>query len=251
MAVQFRIGMLTPSGNTGLEPITCELVHKLNNVSVHFSRLAVTRVGLDDDSAGQFTFEGFKAAASLLVDARVQAIAWNGTSGSWMGVSADQELCRKLEDALGVPFTTSTLAMLEAFREYGLSRYSLAVPYSRDMADRIVEEYARQGLTCVNLAFRNRNTVAQSGAMDEDMISDLLTSAAHPDAQCIAVVCTNVRAAPLVDRFERDHGLTVLDSITVTAWKCLKMVGAPRAGLAGWGRLFADPGQPESRARAT
>jgi maleate isomerase len=37
-----RIGILTPSSNTVLEPVTHEMTRGLNDVSVHFSRLRVT-----------------------------------------------------------------------------------------------------------------------------------------------------------------------------------------------------------------
>lgn len=41
MVQQIRIGMLTPSSNTALEPIVCRVVSGLPEVSVHFSRFRV------------------------------------------------------------------------------------------------------------------------------------------------------------------------------------------------------------------
>jgi maleate isomerase len=235
--------MITPSQNTTLEPVNCELVRNCPEVSVHFTRIAVSGVSLDQRSAKQFTFANFLSAARLLVDARVQAIAWNGTSGSWMGVDLDRRLCRQLEDAVGVPVTSSTLALIEAFRQFGVERYSLAVPYSKDMADRIVEVYAAEGFQCVHSTFRGWNTGPEQSAMDEPAVRDLLDSAAHPKSQGIAVVCTNVRAAPLVEEVERNHNTTVFDSVLMTTWQCLRMVGFRNPGFVGWGRLLhaGDP----------
>jgi len=234
----FRIGMLTPSQNTTLEPITSQLVRDYSGVTAHFSRIAVSGVGLDKRSSRQFTFRNFVSAARLLLDAQVQVIAWNGTSGSWMGVGVDRKLCRQLEDALGVPVTSSTLAMLEAFRELGIQRYSLAVPYSKDMAHRIAEVYSAEGLRCVHSVFRGWNTGPEQSSMDEAAVRDLLETAVHPEAQCIAVVCTNVRAAPLIEEVEQRHNTTVLDSVAVTAWQCLRLVGIRNPRVAGWGRLL-------------
>ncbi|MDR3496087.1 MAG: Asp/Glu/hydantoin racemase, partial [Ancalomicrobiaceae bacterium] len=40
-----RIGMLTPSSNTVLEPVTSRILAGLADVSVHFSRFRVTAIG--------------------------------------------------------------------------------------------------------------------------------------------------------------------------------------------------------------
>src|SRR5476651_1416083 len=42
-----RLGMLTPSSNTVLEPVTAQIVAGLTDVTVHFSRFRVTEIGLD------------------------------------------------------------------------------------------------------------------------------------------------------------------------------------------------------------
>ena len=60
-----------------------------------------------------------------------------------------------------------------------------------------------------------------------------------PDA--IAIVCTNMAGAPLVDALERDLGVPVYDSIAVVIWESLLLAGLSPATVAGWGRLFADP----------
>lgn len=201
-------------------------------------------MGLDRASATQFQLRHFLRAARLLGDAKVQAIAWAGTSGSWMGVGADRALCDALQEALGIPVTTSTLAILDAFRESGLERYSLAVPYSKDIADRIVEVYGHEGFRCAHSVFRGWNTSEEHIAMDQSIVRDLLESAVHPEAQGIAVVCTNVQAATLAEEIEQHHNIQVFDSVLVTAWKCLQMVGLTGVHLPGWGRLLSTLNHP-------
>ena len=41
-----RLGMLTPSSNTALEPITYAMLAGVEGVSVHFSRFKVTEITL-------------------------------------------------------------------------------------------------------------------------------------------------------------------------------------------------------------
>jgi maleate isomerase len=69
-----------------------------------------------------------------------------------------------------------------------------------------------------------------------------VVAAGRPDAiapDAIAVVCTNLRAAPLVAALEAETGVVMLDSIATVVWKSLALAGADPARVAGWGRLFA------------
>ena len=53
MSKRVRLGMLTPSSNTALEPITSAMVAQLPGVSAHFSRFTVTEISLSDKALGQ------------------------------------------------------------------------------------------------------------------------------------------------------------------------------------------------------
>jgi len=50
-----------------------------------------------------------------------------------------------------------------------------------------------------------------------------------------------VRGAMIAPALERDLGLPIYDSVAVTVWKCLTMVGIAPDRLSAWGRLFSDP----------
>ena len=68
MLAKHRIGMITPSVNTALEPLTVEMISAVDDdVSVHFTRLEVHDIRLDHESDRQFTYEAFLDAARLLV----------------------------------------------------------------------------------------------------------------------------------------------------------------------------------------
>ena len=57
MQSQTRIGMITPSLNTVLEPVTYALLSDLPDVTAHFSRVRVTHISLGDDATSQFADE--------------------------------------------------------------------------------------------------------------------------------------------------------------------------------------------------
>ena len=46
------------------------------------------------------------AAAGLLGDAKVDVIAWNGTSAAWLGFETDERLCEAITAATGIAATT-------------------------------------------------------------------------------------------------------------------------------------------------
>ena len=89
-----RIGMLTPSSNTVLEPtVQAMLAQSTATCTAHFSRFTVTEIGLNERQLSQFDPAPIVAAAELLGHAHCGAISWAGTSGSWLGLEQDTALC--------------------------------------------------------------------------------------------------------------------------------------------------------------
>ncbi|EGD01494.1 putative arylmalonate decarboxylase, partial [Burkholderia sp. TJI49] len=66
MISRIRIGILTPSSNTALEPLTSAIVAELPNVSVHFARFTVTEIALSAAALDQFDAERVLVAARQL-----------------------------------------------------------------------------------------------------------------------------------------------------------------------------------------
>ena len=75
-----RLGMLTPSSNTVLEPTTVAMLAGVPEATAHFARFRVLEIALSDRALGQFDDSEILRAAELLADAKVDVIAWNGTS---------------------------------------------------------------------------------------------------------------------------------------------------------------------------
>ena len=66
MTRRVRLGMLTPSSNTVLEPVTMAMLAGLPDVSAHFSRFKVTEIALSEQALGQFDDSEILRAAELL-----------------------------------------------------------------------------------------------------------------------------------------------------------------------------------------
>src|SRR6476661_9192605 len=128
-----RLGMLTPSSNTALEPITSAMLAGIADISVHFSRFKVTEIALSEAALRQFDDSEILRAAELLAHAKVDVIAWNGTSASWLGFDRDERLCERITAATGIAACTSVLAFREIFELTGVSRIGLVTPYTDDV----------------------------------------------------------------------------------------------------------------------
>lgn len=244
MTKRIKLGMLTPSSNTALEPITSAMVSGLQNskvqVSAHFSRFTVTEISLRDQALGQFDLEKILNAAKLLADAHVDVIAWNGTSSGWLGFEKDEGLCRQITEATGIPATTSVLALNEILKKTGAQDFALVTPYLNDVQQLIVQNYARSGVRCVAERHLDLHVNHSFADVEEDTIRAMVRDVAQQKPAAITTFCTNLRAAHLVEALEAETGIPVYDTISTVVWKSLRLAGVDTRELRGWGRLFAE-----------
>lgn len=235
-----RIGMIVPSSNTVLEPVTASLLHELGgSVSAHFARLKVLEISLSEASRDQFAREPVLAAARQLADAKCDVIAWNGTSASWLGLDTDQALQAAIEDETGIAATTTSLCFQEVYEALKVSKLGLITPYTEDVQRQIIATYQTMGLHVVaerHLGDRGNFSFAEYSG---DLVADLVRAVAAHAPEAVSVVCTNFRGAEHVAALESELQIPVLDSVAVTLWGCLKCAGVDTTVLAGKGRLFA------------
>ena len=63
-----RIGVLTPSSNTALEPLTSAIIAQIPGASAHFARFKVTEIALSSQALGQFDDSKILLAAEMLAE---------------------------------------------------------------------------------------------------------------------------------------------------------------------------------------
>lgn len=234
-----RLGMLTPSSNTVLEPISAARLMDLPEVSVHFGRFAVTEISLKDQALGQFEIEPMLAAASLLADAWMDVICWNGTSAGWLGLDKDEALMAAIEKRTGIPACSSVLALIEIFRTTGLRRFGLVTPYLDEIQTAIIQTFRDAGFTCPaerHLGDPGNYSFAEVGEETIRRMCREVASDGNIDA--ITIFCTNLRGAGVVAEMEAELGLPIYDTVATALWRSMKCAGVDPARVRGWGRLF-------------
>ena len=236
------LGMLTPSSNTVLEPVTTAMLAGLPEVSAHFGRFRVTEIALSAQALGQFDDAEILGAAELLSHAKVKVIAWNGTSSGWLGFEADERLCRRITEATGAAACTSVLALNEIFALTGVKRFGLVTPYRDDVQAAIIANYAGAGFECVAERHLRKQDNFSFSETSDDEIRTMVREVAKARPDAITIFCTNLHGAPLVAELEAEFGIPIHDTISTVVWKSLRLAGVDTHRVRGWGRLFGEVG---------
>lgn len=234
-----RIGMLTPSSNTVLEPYTSAMLAPFGEqASVHFGRFRVVEISMSEASQSQFTLEPILEAAERLAESKPALICWNGTSASWLGLEKDRTLCAAITERTGVPATSTILAYDAYFRAMGVKRLGIVTPYIEEIETRMIANYAAEGIEVVSARRLDDKGNYSFASYPPEQVGALVEQVADANPDAIAIVCTNFRGAPVAARIEAATGIPVLDSVAVTAAYCLREVGLNPACVTGWGSAF-------------
>ena len=234
-----RLGMLTPSSNTVLEPLTAAMLQNVPDVTAHFGRFRVLKISLEADALQQFTTEPMLQASELLADAKVDTICWNGTSSGWLGFDADHALCKEIESHTGVKACTSVLALNEALDLTNAKRIAFVTPYLDDIQEAIISNYNASGYEVVAERHLGDPGNYSFCTYTEEQITDMCRSVAAEKPQAISVFCTNFRGARIAETIEKETGIPVYDTISTALWKSIKLAGKDPSVVKGWGKLFS------------
>lgn len=234
------LGVLTPSSNTVLEPLTAAMLAGLDDVTAHFARSRVREISLSEAALGQFEIEPILAAADLLADARVDAIIWSGTAAGWRGFATDEALCQRITERTGIEAGTAVLALNEIFRRTDVRRFGLVTPYLDEIQERIVANYEAAGFTCAAERHLGDKGNYSFSEYSEELIASMIREVAAAGVDAVTVFCTNFRGTRLAERLEAELGVPIYDTIATAVWEGLRLSGADLRRIEGWGRLFRE-----------
>jgi maleate isomerase len=240
MSKRIRIGILTPSSNTVLEPLSQKIIDQLLEVSVHFSRFTVHKIALSETALAQFDNSKIIEAAKLLADAYVDVIGWSGTSSGWLGFGQDERLCAEITAATGIPATTSVLALNKLIASMEIDQLALVTPYTDDVQQAIVRNYATIGVDCRQERHLRQSHNAGFADIPVSIFDDMVGELVESGAKHIAVFCTGLNAAHRVNSWEKQYGICVLDTVATVMWDALKIAGVDVNRVKGWGSIFSS-----------
>ena len=131
------------------------------------------------------------------------------------------------------------LALEKVFKARAISRYGLVSRYADEIQERIVENFASHGYACVGERHAGIRENDAFAALDAAAIRSMVRKVARARPEAITILCTNMRAAPLVADLERELGVPIFDSGALAVWASLRAVGVCPTRVRGWGQLFS------------
>jgi arylmalonate decarboxylase len=232
-----RIGLVTPSTNTTLEPEFARMAP--DGVSVHASR--VYQAGRQEPSSYRRMADDIETAARLLATAEVDVIAFGCTSCTYF-VSPDEVRDTMAREA-GCPTVLTADAVVDALRELGVRRVSLLGPRTEFVTLREVEFLESQGFevvahACLGLG-ENEEERRGIGRVPPETVYRLAREGDRAEAEALFVSCTQLPVVGMIGELEELFGKPVVSSNQATLWRCLRTIGVADR-RPGFGSLLAD-----------
>jgi len=182
--------------------------------------------------------ENLLAGAASLRKQGVAAAMWACTSGSFVfGWEGARRQAQEIEEFLGIPASSTSIAFVTAARKLGLSRVAVAATYPEDVAQRFEEYLGAADISVVALGSEDIVTAAEVGTLDRDRVLSFVVSRDHPEAQAVLVPDTALHTVEWLTELETRLGKPVLTANQVTMWEALRLVGEQRQS-ASLGTLF-------------
>ena len=168
------------------------------------------------------------------------AAMWACTSGSFVfGLEGATAQAKAIQDSLGIPVSSTSLAFVSAVRALGLKRVAIAATYPDDVAQLFQQLLADSGIATVSRGALEIITGVEVGTVEKDRVIAHARAYDHPDAEAILMPDTALHTVAFLDELESATGKTVLTANQVTVWEAMRLAGrvTPQQGL---GRLFRE-----------
>lgn len=234
-----RMGILVPFTNTNLEPDLALL--RPPGVSLHFARLGGYDVDAVPDS-GQMAGMGeapLDEPLRLLAGARPDVILYGCTSATLtLGSTFDRQLATRIKEMTGAATVTAAGSLIHALRALGIERIGFASPYVEQINDQAIAFLGESDIETVSRADIGAalGNYGQ-GELTPDEVFELGQRADSPDAQAIALSCTDMRSVETIARLEAALDKPVICSNQAMLYEALQVLGIDRSDI-DCGRLF-------------
>jgi arylmalonate decarboxylase len=230
-----RIGLVSPSTNTTLEPEFWRLAP--DGVSIHVAR--VYQAGPQEPSTYRRMADDIATAATLLATAEVDVIAFGCTSCTYF--VPPEEIRATMAEKAHCPTVLTADAVVDALRALNVRRVALASPRTEFVTKRELDFLASSGFEVVSSRSLGLGATEEErryiGRVPSETLYRLVASVVRPEADAIFVTCTQLPTLPMIARLEAEFGKPVVTSNQATVWRCLRHIGFT-APIRGYGRLL-------------
>lgn len=181
------------------------------------------------------------ARAAELADRGAEAVSLMGTSLSfYQGPAFNDRLISAMREATGLPATTMTRSVLDAFEHLGVRKIAVATAYGDTVNERLRSYLTSCGCAVESLCTLDIVRVDDVFKVTEADIVGVADRAAAeaPQAEALFISCGGLQTASLTDPAEKRHGIPVVSSAMAGLWGAMRLAGRDTR-CPGYGRLFA------------
>jgi maleate isomerase len=211
-----RVGLIVPSSNTTME---CELWSALpEGISLHTTRMPLTDVNVE-------SLEIMEASPNvkLLMDAEVDCILFGCTSGSLIkGREYNRKKSADIERELGIPFITTSTAVIEALKAVDAKMVSVVTPYIDEVNEKEKKFLEENGFSILSIKGMGIERNVEIGKVTPQAVYNF---AANSKGDCLFISCTNLRTFEIIETLEKDIGIPVVTSNQASLWFSLNRMG--------------------------
>ena len=229
-----KFGVILPSVNITTES---EFYRCLpDGVTAHF-----TRMEFKETTREYFEqmVDDVPAGTRMLAHAGVDAIMFACTSGSlYGGLGYDQKIIAKMKAHIDVPASTTSTAVIEAFKAVGAKKVAVATPYEDWVNELEKNFFEGNGVKVLNIQGLGLRGLDVCEVHPETLYRFAKTQD-KKEADALFLSCMGLRTLEVLSRLERDLRKPVLSSNQVTLWKLFNLCRIPGSDIrCDFGSLF-------------
>ena len=231
-----KFGVILPSVNTTTES---EFYRCLpDGVSAHFTRMEFKE---ETPESYERMIDDVPAGARMLTHAGVHAIMFACTSGSlYGGLGYDQKIISKIRENSDATASTTSTAVIEAFKAMEVKKVAVATPYVDWINELEKKFFEGSGLKVLNIQGLGLKGLDVCEVHPETLYR-FARAEDREEADALFLSCMGLRTLEILSRLERDLGKTVLSSNQVTLWKLFRLCGIPGSDIrCDFGSLFKE-----------
>lgn len=219
-----HIGILVPSSNTIIESDARLLFP--SSIAAHFARMKITR---DDAEQLSRLLDLAPAAAELLADAAVEAIAFACTTGSlYGGPGYDARIIAAIQDATGISATTTATAVINSLRSAAAQRIALVTPYEpwlNEIVARFLEDNGLKVTARYGFGISDPLETAKVAPQEIAAVVERLSSSG---VDAVLIACTAFRGVEASALLDDSLGIPIVSSNQATCRQLEQIIGADR-----------------------
>lgn len=236
-----RIGIIIPPGNVAVERefplhIPPGIVVNTNRLGRPNSEQTPESILAMNDTLAQ--------TARDLAQAYPEVIAYVCTGGSFLeGPGNEARPAQVIEQVTGIPGVSTSIAVVEALRAFGMRKVFLVGPYPHPIMKAEVRFLEHYGFEVPAYETFECMTSEANRKLTSEQIAERVLGKRDVIAQCdgVFISCTNILVMDQIERLERELGKPVVNSNHATLWDVLRRMKVDSRGLGG-GRLFEEHG---------